>query len=706
MRCQCIAHQAYEDAFIPAAEVGAQDILIKGVRARCRALNGDVVVVRLDSPHTWKVNHEAVQDFMDRYASDEDRQILMESCKVNPKTEKPDAVDTLNISQLKVSLDKELHARHSGETVEKIPDISIIDISSDCEESIPLSLSVPADLIENSVDPLESVPVASCSDNESNKSEEEDLEDQHNAAAKVKCVDISSSTTNTTHHSDSDVVVEAADVSADSGKSSKKARRGKRGQKKSDVSLSSSVNTSVASSSSGRQARFARQKPKPLVEYQVLSVLKHPKWQKLGLVQRTGVVVAIKEMKHSRLAAGTIRLLADNNSKFFLFSPTDSRVPRMKIPMSEAPANLQTRDDMYAGVMFIGKLVRWDLVSSALGRLERSLGSGSDIAVRSEALLLENCIDYGEFSAEALACLPPDCDTWKVTEKEIKKRRDFRSECVFTIDPATARDLDDALSVVPVGEGRWRVAVHIADVSHFVRAASGLDRAAAARATSTYLVDRVVPMLPRPLCEKLCSLNPHEDRLTFTVEWTLGPKAEVLSEWFGRTVIRSCAKLAYEDAQCLLEGRAVPELAVAAPHTTDQVAAAVSTLNKLAVILRERREQAGALRLDQPKLCFTLNRDTGLPDGFYVHEHRDSNKLIEEFMLLANMAVARKVSATIYQLLAFNGSVNRFLRLSLTWPCCADTPTQRWTCWTRRWTSWAAWALRWRVSVRRRWPAA
>ena len=137
-------------------------------------------------------------------------------------------------------------------------------------------------------------------------------------------------------------------------------------------------------------------------------------------------------------------------------------------------------------------------------------------------------------------------------------------------------------------------------------------------------------------------------------------------------MICSCAKLSYEDAQCLLEGRAVPELAVAAPHTTDQVAAAVSTLNRLAVILRQRREQAGALRLDQPKLCFTLNRDTGLPDGFYVHEHRDSNKLIEEFMLLANMAVARKVSGTIYQLLAFYGSIHRFLRLSLTWPCCAD----------------------------------
>ena len=188
--------------------------------------------------------------------------------------------------------------------------------------------------------------------------------------------------------------------------------------------------------------------------------------------------------------------------------------------------------------------------------------------------------------------------------------------------------------------------MHIADVSYFVRAGSALDSAALDRATSCYLVERVVPMLPRPLCEKLCSLNPHEDRLTFTVEWTINAKAEVLSEWFGRTVIRSCAKLAYEDAQCLIEAGTVTGVEVAAPHSLQQVASSVRILHDLAVKLRKRREQSGALRLDQPKLCFTLNSETGLPDGFKLHQHRDSNKMIEEFMLLANMAVARKIYTT------------------------------------------------------------
>jgi len=185
--------------------------------------------------------------------------------------------------------------------------------------------------------------------------------------------------------------------------------------------------------------------------------------------------------------------------------------------------------------------------------------------------------------------------------------------------------------------------VHIADVSYFVRAGSALDSAALDRATSCYLVERVVPMLPRPLCEKLCSLNPHENRLTFSVEWTINEKAEILSEWFGRSVICSCAKLSYEDAQCLIDHGTVTGVHVAAPHTLEQVSSSVRIMNSLAEQLRTRRERAGALRLDQPKLSFTLNPDTGLPDGFRLHEHRASNKMIEEFMLLANMAVARRI---------------------------------------------------------------
>ena len=158
-------------------------------------------------------------------------------------------------------------------------------------------------------------------------------------------------------------------------------------------------------------------------------------------------------------------------------------------------------------------------------------------------------------------------------------------------------------------------------------------------------------MLPRPLCENLCSLNPSEDRLCFSVEWKMNENGEVLSEWFGRTVIRSCAKLAYEHAQSMIDDPERVWTTEELPKITEgfsahQLSEKVNMLQLLAVKLRSKREANGALRLDQPKLCFSLNKETGLPDGYRLHQHRHSNKLIEEFMLLANMAVAHKLFKT------------------------------------------------------------
>jgi len=343
--------------------------------------------------------------------------------------------------------------------------------------------------------------------------------------------------------------------------------------------------------------------------------------------------------------------MSDPNSKFLLFSPTDSKVPRMKIPLAEAPHGFLTRPQDSEGVMFVARIVKWEQVNAALGTLEGSLGKNTDIKVRTEGLLIENNIDYSDFHADVLKDLPPNHQSWSIPAHEIKRRRDFRQECVFTIDPLTARDLDDALSVSLEPSGVYRVGVHIADVSYFVREGTNLDRVAADRATSTYLVDQVIPMLPRPLCENLCSLNPGEDRLCFSVEWTLNEEAQILSEWFGRTVIRSCAKLAYEHAGSMIDSPSKEWDVDSLPPITGGYSPAILTnkvnmLQKLAVQLRGKREKAGALRLDQPKLCFTLNQETGLPDGYRLHEHRHSNKLIEEFMLLANMAVAHNIYKT------------------------------------------------------------
>ncbi|XP_015683723.1 DIS3-like exonuclease 2, partial [Protobothrops mucrosquamatus] len=221
-------------------------------------------------------------------------------------------------------------------------------------------------------------------------------------------------------------------------------------------------------------------------------------------------------------------------------------------------------------------------------------------------------------------------------------------ECIFTIDPSTAKDLDDALSCKPLPDGNFEVGVHIADVSYFVPEGTVLDDVASERATSVYLVQKVIPMLPQLLCEELCSLNPMTDRLTFSVIWKLTPQGKILDEWFGRTVIQSCAKLSYDHAQSMIEdpGRVfgVEELPPVSPcHAVAEIHRAVLSLHQIAKQLRQQRFMDGALRLDQMKLSFTLDKETGMPQGCYSYQYRDSNKLVEEFMLLANMAVAHRI---------------------------------------------------------------
>ncbi|XP_070476299.1 DIS3-like exonuclease 2 isoform X3 [Equus przewalskii] len=280
-------------------------------------------------------------------------------------------------------------------------------------------------------------------------------------------------------------------------------------------------------------------------------------------------------------------------------------------------------------------------------QLAKSLGQAGEIEPETEGILTEYGVDFSDFSSEVLECLPQGLP-WTIPPEEFNKRRDLRKDCIFTIDPSTARDLDDALSCKPLTDGNFEVGVHIADVSYFVPEGSDLDKVAAERATSVYLVQKVIPMLPRLLCEELCSLNPMTDKLTFSVIWTLTPKGKILDEWFGRTIIRSCTKLSYEHAQSMIESptKKIPEKElppISPEHTSEEVHRAVLNLHGIAKELRKQRFVDGALRLDQLKLAFTLDHETGLPQGCHIYEYRDSNKLVEEFMLLANMAVAHKI---------------------------------------------------------------
>ncbi|XP_074045758.1 DIS3-like exonuclease 2 isoform X4 [Macrotis lagotis] len=371
-----------------------------------------------------------------------------------------------------------------------------------------------------------------------------------------------------------------------------------------------------------------------------------------NLLQRSAKVVYILEKKHSRAATGFIKLLADKNSELFrkcaLFSPSDHRVPRVYVPLADCPMDFVTRPNDYARTLFVCRIVAWEEHSHfAMGRLAKSLGQAGEIEPETEGILMEYGVDFSDFSPEVLDCLP-QCLPWTIPPAEFSKRRDLRKDCVFTIDPSTARDLDDALSCKPLPDGNFEVGVHIADVSYFVPEGSALDEVASERATSVYLVQKVIPMLPRLLCEELCSLNPMTDKLTFSVIWKLTPEGKILDEWFGRTVICSCTKLSYDHAQSMIEHpdrkfREDELPPVAAEHPIEQIHQAILNLHGIARQLRRQRFVDGALRLDQLKLAFTLDQDTGMPQGCHIYEYKDSNKLVEEFMLLANMAVAHRI---------------------------------------------------------------
>eukprot|EP00958_Prasinococcus_capsulatus_P029197 scaffold7377_cov389-Prasinococcus_capsulatus_cf.AAC.45 len=282
-----------------------------------------------------------------------------------------------------------------------------------------------------------------------------------------------------------------------------------------------------------------------------------------------------------------------------------------------------------------------------LASVVETVGRAGDIHIESDAILQDCRVDSSAFSPEVEACLPST--PWYVSQEDIAERRDFRHERIFSIDPPTARDLDDALSVSALEDGHYRVGVHIADVSHFVPVDSALDAEAASRATSVYLVQQVIPMLPRLLCEQLCSLNPGVDRLAMSVEWTLDGEGRVVgSPWLGRSVIRSCCKLSYGLAQQLADGTPEEDMRDELPdlygeHQWEDVRQDIKNLNMLAKAMRKRRFARGALRLDKTKMLFERD-ECGYPVRAFPYESQDTNKLVEEFMLLANASVARVIS--------------------------------------------------------------
>ena len=259
-----------------------------------------------------------------------------------------------------------------------------------------------------------------------------------------------------------------------------------------------------------------------------------------------------------------------------------------------------------------------------IGEVVKVLGHSGEHETEMHAVMFEYGLPFEfpphvEKEADSLsAVIPPE---------EIAKRRDFRDVTTFTIDPLTAKDFDDALSLQKTEEGNWEIGIHIADVSHYVRPDTALEVEGYQRATSVYLVDRTIPMLPERLSNGLCSLKPNEDRLAFSAVFELTPRGKIVKEWFGRTVIHSDRRFTYEEAQEQIE------------TGQGDYADEINELNRLAKVLQKKRFKAGAISFESVEFYFQLD-EHGAPIQMQPKVRKDAHKLIEEFMLLANKQVA------------------------------------------------------------------
>ena len=311
------------------------------------------------------------------------------------------------------------------------------------------------------------------------------------------------------------------------------------------------------------------------------------------------------------------------SERYAFFIPDDRKMMHdIFIPISEL-------NGAKNGIKAVAEITDWPVdAKNPIGRIKHILGKQGDNDTEMNAILAE----YGfplsfppevEHESEAIVDV--------ISIAEIAKRRDYRNVITFTIDPFDAKDFDDAISFKQLNNGNYEVGVHIADVSHYIIPDSALDKEALDRATSVYLVDRVIPMLPERLSNGLCSLRPKEDKLCFAAVFELDGEAHIINEWFGKTIINSDRRFTYEEVQEVIESKA------------GDFKNEIASLNTLAYKLRERKFRNGAISFETTEVKFKLD-EQGKPIGVYVKERKDAHKLIEDFMLLANRKVAEYVS--------------------------------------------------------------
>lgn len=342
----------------------------------------------------------------------------------------------------------------------------------------------------------------------------------------------------------------------------------------------------------------------------IISLFKRKKTQFIGIIQKTKNFAFV--------------VIEDKKIKTDFFIPSD---------------NIGEAND---GDKVLVELLEWkkqDL--SPIGKIVKVFGEPGNHQTELNSIIAKNEITI-EFSDEVKEYAKNISE--KIDEKEIKQRRDFRKKNTFTIDPVDAKDFDDALSFEKIDENNYEIGIHIADVSFYVKPSTILDKEAYNRATSIYLVDRVIPMLPEKLSNKVCSLRPDEDKLTFSAVFNFNKNAEIKNSWFGRTIIRSKKRFTYQEAQEIIETKkniiSKKNSLTGKEYKVDQsIVDAIIILDDIAKKTRSKREKNGSINFNRTEVGFLLDKEKN-PKEIYFKKSEDSNKLIEEFMLIANKKVA------------------------------------------------------------------
>ena len=327
-----------------------------------------------------------------------------------------------------------------------------------------------------------------------------------------------------------------------------------------------------------------------------------------------GEIVEVLERRHTDF----VGILSISHGYVFVRPDVDWMPVDIFIPRGE----LHGAKD---GQKVIAHLVDWpDGSGNPFGEITRVLGKPGENDVEMESILAahEYPIEFPDEVEKEASKIPV-----KIGKDEIGKRRDFRKVFTITIDPADAKDFDDAISLQKMSNGHWEVGVHIADVSHYVRKGSAIDKEALDRGTSVYLVDRTIPMLPEKLCNNVCSLRPDEEKLTFSVVFEMDDEAKIYDKWIGKTIIKSCRRYNYEEVQAMIEG------------ADGDYKAEIMTFHSLATKLREQRMALGSINFHSEEVKFVLDENKK-PIDTYVRVQNESHELIEDFMLLANRTVA------------------------------------------------------------------